>query len=282
MRQRTIFLLIVSTMLLMSEAAGQPASNAPGAIRSPPAVDAPPSGAGPARRFAIRFLTDSEFPPFHYLDDEGRLTGFDVDLARAICAELVVQCEIRNRAWEDLLPALRKGEADAVIAAQRITPQLVREFELTDRYFHTTARFAGRRNSPQWLITPEGLERRRIGVVKGSPHEAYLRTFFRDSAIDTFARIDEAHEALRQGRVDLVFADSIGLVFWVNGSLSQECCEVKGSAYYEPRFFGDGLSIAVPRSDRDLKILIDEGLARLQRNGRYDELLLRYFPNRVF
>jgi polar amino acid transport system substrate-binding protein len=60
------------------------------------------------RRAVIRFLTGGDFPPFHYYDEEGVLTGFDVDMARAICLEVSAACDIRVRAWDDLLPALRR------------------------------------------------------------------------------------------------------------------------------------------------------------------------------
>ena len=36
----------------------------------------------------LRFITDSDYPPFHYFDEVGALTGFNVDLARAICEAL--------------------------------------------------------------------------------------------------------------------------------------------------------------------------------------------------
>ena len=258
-------------------------SSSPAAAQSEPTIAPPPAtSSGSSRRIVIRFLTDSEFPPFHYYDEEGVLTGFDVDLARAICLEAGTQCDIRARPWGELLPALARGEADAVIAAQRITPTLVRDFEVTDRYFFTTAWFVGLRGGERLPTTPERLERQRIAVAKGSPHEAYLRTFFRESAIETMDTVEQARDAVRQGRADLVFGDGIGLVFWVNGSLSQECCELRGGPYYEPRFFGDGLAITVPRQDGDLKRLINRTLDRLRRNGRYEELMLRYFPNRVF
>ena len=248
-----------------------------------PSIAPPPAAPGTgARRFVIRFLTDSEFPPFHYYDEDGVLTGFDVDLARAVCLELGTQCEIRALAWNELLPALRRGEADAVIAAQRITPSLLRDFDVTDRYFYTTAWFAGLRGGQKQAITPEQLERRRIAVARASPHEAYLRTFFRESAIETTETVEQAREAVRQGRADFVFGDGIGLVFWVNGSLSQDCCELKGGPFFEPRFFGDGLAITVPRQDVELKRMINRTLERLRRNGRYEELMLRYFPNRIF
>lgn len=236
------------------------------------------------RRVAIRFMTDSDFPPFHYYDEEGVLTGFNVDIARAVCLELGTACDIQVRGWADLLPALRRGEADAIAASHAITPALVKEFDVTDRYYFTPARFVGRREGkPIPATTPEGLEGRRIGVVRGSPHEAYLKTFFHNSAIVPFESHELARDALRAGgSVDVVFGDGIGLAFWINGTLSRACCEFKGGPFYEPRFFGDGVGIVVPKKDAQLKGLINQALQRLRESGRYEELLLRYFPNRVF
>ncbi|MDX2157166.1 MAG: transporter substrate-binding domain-containing protein [Hyphomicrobiaceae bacterium] len=236
------------------------------------------------RRVAIRFMTDSDFPPFHYYDEEGVLTGFNVDIARAICLELGTACDIQVRGWTELLPALRRGETDALVASHAITPQLLREFDVTDRYYFTPARFVGRREGPPVAATtPEGLEGKRIGVARGSSHEAYLRTFFHNSAIVPFETSDLARDALRAGNgVDVVFGDGISLAFWINGTLSRACCEIKGGPFYEPKFFGDGIGIVVPRADAQLKGLINQALQRLRESGRYEELLLRYFPTRVF
>jgi polar amino acid transport system substrate-binding protein len=236
------------------------------------------------RRVAIRFMTDSDFPPFHYYDEEGVLTGFNVDMARAICLELGTACDIQVRGWSDLLGALRKGEADAVIASHAITASLVKEFEVSDPYYYTPARFVGRREGgASAATTPEGLEGKRIGVVKATPHEAYLKAFFRSSAIVAFETRELARDALRVGNgIDVLFGDAIALSFWLNGTLSRACCEFKGGPFYEPKFFGDGVGVVVPKKDAQLKSLINQALATLRGSGRYEELLLRYFPNRVF
>lgn len=234
------------------------------------------------RRVAIRFLTDSDFPPFHYTDEEGVLTGFNVDLARAICFELAATCDVQARAWGELLPALKRGLADAVIASHAITPTALNEVAFTDRYFFTPAWFAGRRGGAQIVPTPEGLEGKRIGVARGSAHEAYLKTFFRDSAIVPFENGDLARDALAEGKIDLIFDDGTSLVFWINGTLSRACCELKGGPYHEPKYFGDGVAIAVRKQDAQLKGLINQALRRIRESGRYEELILRYFPSRVF
>jgi polar amino acid transport system substrate-binding protein len=235
------------------------------------------------RRLAIRFMTDSDYPPFHYYDEEGVLTGFNVDIARAICLELSAACDIQVRGWNELLPALRRGETDAVIASHAITPALLKEFDVTDRYYYTPARFVGRRDGPQIVATPEGLRGKRIGVVRGSAHEAYARTFFPNSAIVPFESAELAWDAVRTGGgVDVSFGDGIALTFWVNGTLSRGCCELKGGPFFEPKYFGDGVGIVIPKTDAQLKGLINSALARIRASGRYEELLLRYFPNRVW
>jgi len=235
------------------------------------------------RRVAIRFVTDSDYPPFHYYDEEGVLTGFNVDIARAICLELSATCDIQVRNWPELLPALRRGDADAVIASHAITPALVKEFDVTDRYYFTPARFVGRRDGQAVTATPEGLFGKRIGVVRASAHEAYARTFFPNSAIVPFESAELAWDAVRTGGgVDVSFGDGIALTFWINGTLSRGCCELKGGPYFEPKFFGDGVGIVVSKKDPQLKGWINGALGQIRAKRRYEEWLLRFFPNRIW
>lgn len=236
----------------------------------------------PTRRVVIRFLTESDFPPFNFYDEDGVLVGFNVDVARAVCQELNTACDIKVRPWGELLPALQRGEADAVIAAHTVTPQSLASVNFTDRYFFTPGRFAGKLGAEPVDMTPEGLEGKRIGVAKNTAHEAYLKTFFRSSAIKSYENADLAREALIQGDVDYIFDDGISLIFWLHGTASKHCCEMRGGPYLEPEFFGDGIAIAVPKSDQQIKTMINTALARLRASGRLDEVVERYFPVKVY
>ncbi len=257
------------------------AQRAPAPGPSPaPALDARDQAL--PRRVAIRFLTDSDFPPFNYFDEDNVLTGFNVDIARAVCLELAAACDIQVRPWAELLPALRRGETDAVIASHAVSGSALRAVDFTDRYYHTPARFAGKRNAGRLDITPEGLEGKKIAVTKGTAHEAYLRTFFRDSSIRAFETPELARDALITGAAELLFDDGLSLVFWLNGTASKACCEFKGGPFAEPKYFGDGVGIAVNREDAQLRMLINTALRRMRESGRMEELLLRYFPLRAF
>ena len=123
---------------------------------------------------------------------------------------------------------------------------------------------------------------RKAWEVLEAAHEVYLRTFFRDSAVRVYDTVELARDALVTGAVDLLFGDGISLAFWLNGTASKACCEFKGGPFAEPKFFGDGIGIAIRRDDKQLKTMINTALKRLRESGRYEELLLRYFPLRVF
>jgi polar amino acid transport system substrate-binding protein len=103
---------------------------------------------------AIRFLTTDDFPPFNFLNDRGELTGFNVDLARAICMELEVSCTIQARAFDDLLPHLGDRTADAVIAGIAITVATRQVLDFSDVYLRLPARFAVRNADRGREITP--------------------------------------------------------------------------------------------------------------------------------
>jgi polar amino acid transport system substrate-binding protein len=241
-----------------------------------------PKDTAPPRRVVIRFLTDSDYPPFDFYDEDGVLVGFNVDLARAICLELNTSCDIKVRPWDELITDLLKGDADAVIAGHKVTAQALKQVDFTDRYFHTPGRFATRKDSPQNEMTPSGLDGRRIAVARGSPHEAFLRAFFRDSPLIVYENADLAREALAAGKADFLFDDGISLAFWLNGTLSRQCCEMRGGPFLEPKFFGDGMAIAVPKTDPQIRLLLNKALDRVRASGRFEELVQRYFPVRIY
>ena len=229
----------------------------------------------------IRFITDDDYPPFNYRDEDGTLTGFNIDIARAICLELDVTCDIQSRGWETLLPALSNGDADAIAASIAISPSILLRADFTDRYYHTPARFTARRGFEKLEISPEGLEGRTVGVIKGSSHEAYIDAFFRDCIVERFETNADARRALMIGKIDLLFDDTISSVFWINGTLSRSCCEFRGGSFAEPRYFGEGVGFAVRKGNRELIDLLNGGLKKIRASGRFEELMLRYFPLKI-
>ena len=196
----------------------------------------------------LRFLTTTDFPPFNYIDEDGQLTGFNVDLARAICLETNMACDVIARPWEDLFGALAPAPGRRRDRRPYRHRARAAEVDFTDRYFHTPGRFAGRRDSPSLEITPDGLEgtphRRRQGHhARGLSAGVLLR-----QRLQRFDNPELARDALIAAKVDLVFDDGVSLVLWLNGTGSKECCEFKGGPFLEPKYFGDGIASRSPRA----------------------------------
>jgi polar amino acid transport system substrate-binding protein len=226
----------------------------------------------------IRFLTETDYPPFNYAGPDGAPTGFNVELARSICREINVPCTIQMRRFDTLVAALNKNEGDAVIASIAETPAMRLRVDFSHPYYRMPARFVARRDSPLKLITPAALEGRKVAVVAGTAHEAYLKNLFTEVELHPYPTPAAARFALKKGDVDLLFGDGISLSFWLNGTDSAGCCEFRGGPYLESRYFGDGVGIAVKKGNDLLRRAFDWALFRLWENGRFTDLWLRYFP----
>lgn len=267
--------VVAAAMLAATPVAAQPAGGL--AIPNFWRQDAQAEPVGQLPFAGIRFVTTADYPPFNFLDAAGRLTGFNIDLARAICDELGLPCTIQARPWDDLLVALGDDRADAAIAGVAMTAETAAEARFSDVYLKLPARFVVRRGL-RLNISPDDLANRRIAVVAGSAHEAYLQTYFPRVRIQPHATALEAESALRLGRADALFGDGLQLAFWLEGIDAADCCIFAGGPYLDSRFFGEGMAIAVAPDDDELRHAINAALAAIAADGTYAELYLRYFP----
>lgn len=226
----------------------------------------------------VRFLTDDDFPPFSYREGDGELTGFNVSLAKALCADLRLTCEFIATPWEDLIPALARGAGDAILAGLRISEATVAEVDFTRPYYRSLARFAVRAESPLAEADLRSLAGKRVGVLTGTAHEAYLAAYFGRSNIRPFPEETEAREALRTGRIDALFDDATRHMFWLAAEDSRGCCEFAKGAYIAPDYFSPPMAIAVKAGNATLRELLDYGLDRLQTSGAFAEAYRRFFP----
>lgn len=233
---------------------------------------------------AIRFLTTDDFPPFHFTAADGTLTGFDIDLARAICADLKIACTIQARRFDQLVGEIKAGKDDALVAAVANTPATRADLDFTAPYYTTPARFAAQLKSKldasgtTAAMTPEALAGHTIGVEAGTAHEAYLKTFFPRTGLRPYRNQPDLRAALANGEVEAVLADGIGLSLWLNGTDAKGCCAFRGGPFTESRYFGNGVSIAVGKGRDNLREALDYELDKLARDGTYTDLYLKYFP----
>jgi polar amino acid transport system substrate-binding protein len=233
---------------------------------------------------AIRFLTTDDFPPFSFRDRRGILVGFDVDLARAVCDVLKVQCAVQTRPFDTLVAGLKDGSGNAIVAGFDVEKAPAEGLIASQAYLKIPGRFVVRKGEtfdPK-AVPSDPKKAPFVGAVCGSAHAAYLARFFPDLRVACFMKPAVPLAELKAGTVDAVFADALSLAFWLNGRESADCCTFSGGAYLDDRYFGAGLAIVMKQEDRELKSAIDYALREVYRAGTYEELYLRYFPVGLF
>lgn len=227
---------------------------------------------------SLRFLTEDDYPPFHFALPDRTLSGFDVDLARAICEELKISCTIQARRFDTLIDALNADQGDALMAAIRIDPRTRATLDFSGPYYTTPARFAALTAMLAEPATPESLRGKTVGVETKSAHEAYLETFFPDTIRKPYDSQKALRDALAKGEIDTIFGDGISLSLWLDSQEGRNCCGFRGGPFIDARFFGDGVGIAVKKGNSQLRQTLDYALAELAARGTYADLYLKYFP----
>src|ERR1700754_1029787 len=213
-----------------------------------------------SRLTVIRFLTETDYPPFNFTGPDGNPAGFNVYLARLFFEEIKVTCTVQMRRFETLLDAISSNRGDAIIASLAVTPELRKRVDFTDPYYRAPARFVSRREAVMPEVRP-----------------AYLKALFTDAELHSYPNDEAMRQALRRGEVDFIFGDAISLAFWINGTDSAECCAFSGGPFVESRYFGEGIGIAVRKGNDLLRQSLNWALFRLWEKGRYTDLWLRYF-----
>lgn len=232
----------------------------------------------------IRFLTTVDFPPFNFLDHTGRLSGFHVDLAREICIQLDIleRCQIQAVEWSELSSTLNEQKGDAIIAGISVTDNAREKYAFSRTYLELPARFATQVESSVSLADVKNNSELKIGVLKGTTHEAMLRSWYPKLSSQPIDDREALFDALKAKEIDVLFGDGLQISFWLSGEESQNCCKFLGGPHLSRDFLGDGLSIAVNKDNQSLINALNYGLSLISKNGRFAELYLKYFPNSIY
>jgi polar amino acid transport system substrate-binding protein len=230
---------------------------------------------GPVPR-NLRVITDDEFPPLHFADADGQPVGFAVELMRAVCERMAVNCTVQARRFDTLLQTLADGQADIVAAAIPVTAQLKSRFHVSRVYHRLPARFAAARSFDAGKIAA-GLEGVRVAAVRESAHAAFLAEHFPKARAVEAVDLSSALLSLSRGEVDLVFGDSQSIALWL-GLAGNRGFAFAGGPFLNARFFGEGIGFVLRPDEPHLKRAVDFALQTAWDDGTYARLYLKYFP----
>ena len=216
----------------------------------------------------VKIGTNAEYPPFEFVDEQGKIAGFDVELMTAIAEEAGFEFEFVNTRWDGIFVALASGEFDGVMSAATITEERAEMVNFSDPYFEAGQMIIVRADTTD-ISTAEDLAGKKVGVQLGTTGDIWLSE---KTGAEVF-RYDEntlAFQALANGDLDAAMADGPTAIDIIKANPELKLKVLEG-VYTEEQY-----GIAVNKERQDLLAEINKGLAAVKASGKYDEIYEKY------
>jgi arginine/ornithine transport system substrate-binding protein len=231
----------------------------------------------------LRIGIETAYPPFASRSASGEIQGFDYDIGNALCAQMQVKCQWVVQAFDGLIPSLKVKKVNAVLSSLSITDARRKSVDFTAPYYQSASRLVMRLGA-----TPgddfSGLSGKRLGVQRASTHDRFAsdRLFPGGVAIVRYASLNEAYLDLIAGRLDAVQGDDIAVQLGFLDTGSGKGFAFAGEPLRDPRYFGEGVGIAVRKGDHPLAEQFNSAIAAIRASGEYTTIQNRYFTFDIY
>ncbi len=230
----------------------------------------------------VRIAIEGAYPPFSTVDKNGNLQGFDVDIAKALCEAMKVQCKVVKSDWDGIIPGLLARKFDAIISSMSATEERKQTVDFSNKYYQVPARFVRKKGS-NIEITPESLKGKTIGVQRATIHDKYLSDNYGNIVkINRYDTQDAANQDMLAGRLDLLLADYTALLDGFLNTPAGKDFEVVGPPLTDPKWFGDGVAVAVRKQDKDLREMFNKAIDAIRADGTYKKIQDKYFDFDIY
>ncbi|MDE1897366.1 MAG: transporter substrate-binding domain-containing protein, partial [Rhodospirillales bacterium] len=158
----------------------------------------------------ITFGVDATYPPFESLAPSGAFQGFDIDLGKAICAQLKVKCVFVNQAFDGIIPALEARKFDAILSSMTVTPERAQQVAFSSEMYDEPTSLIVKKGSGL-VPTAASLKGKTVGVEAGTIQETYAKTYWQPNGVNviSYQGQDQVYADLLSGRLDASLQDSV-------------------------------------------------------------------------
>jgi polar amino acid transport system substrate-binding protein len=225
----------------------------------------------------LRIATEGAYPPFNFID-KGELKGFDVDIAKAICAKMYVDCTFQAVPWNDIIGGLEANKYDLIVASMAYSKERAARIDFSEPYYRSHSVLVGDEKFQD--SSPEALAGVRIAVESGTIQAEYLKKAYSKSTILLGEDQPAARKLLIEKKADLLIGDAIELLTFMETP--------EGSAY---SYVGDPISsdflqssahITAHKGNQALLARVNAALKEIKLNGTYDRINDAYFPFSIY
>ncbi|CAA0092868.1 Octopine-binding periplasmic protein [Starkeya nomas] len=245
----------------------------------------------------VRIATEGAYAPWNFSGPNGKLQGFEIELADELCARMKVKCEIVAQNWDGIIPALEGRKYDAIMAAMSVTPQREKVISFSTPYAAGINGFAVLSDSPLGKLPGTGetysldtqeagaktridemkvlLKGKVVGVQGATTASTFMETYFKDIAdIREYKTTEEHNFDLMSGRLDAVVANATVL------AAALDKPDMKGAQLAGPIFSGGVfgvIAVGLRKDDSALKTKFDDAIKAAIADGTVKRLSEKWF-----
>ena len=213
--------------------------------------------------------TSADYPPYEWhliKDGKDEIIGFDIDIAQAIADELGVELEVKDMAFDGLIPALSTGKIDMIIAGMNATEERKQSVDFTDVYYTQTDIVVIRKEDADKFTSEDSLKTAALATQKATVQETYLLETFPDAEIQSVPKWNTAIMSLTTGKVDAVMmVDTVAKQFIAqNDDLMVANFDINSTP--------NAAAIAVAKNGGDLLETVNNIVGEMKESGKIEEL----------
>ncbi|MEY4346032.1 MAG: hypothetical protein RL032_1864 [Pseudomonadota bacterium] len=268
---KKLLLVAAAASALVACGKKEEAAPAPTAAASAPVAVVAPEPA------VLKVAIDPTYEPFTFKTADGKPTGFDVDVATALCEQIKRKCEFVEQVWDSMIPGLNAKKYDVIISSMSITDDRLKEVDFTDKYYNTPSRIVLKKGVK--FTDAASIKGKKLGVLKGSTQEKYALGELKTAGvvINSYEAQDQVYLDIKSGRLDGTVADYMEVTGGFLSKPEGAKYELVGPDLKEPKYFGYGAGIALRKGEDKLKGELNQAIKAIRGNGSYKTMADKYF-----
>lgn len=227
----------------------------------------------------VKFGVAAEpYPPFATKSSDGTWHGFEIDLIKDICDTAKLTCEIKEVAWDGIIPSLQSKKIDVIFASMTVTEERAKKVLFTSPYYNTLPAIVGL-DGQEFSLNKETLKNKIIGVQTSTIAAFYIKEKAgKFTSIRYYDTQDAVNSDLLAGRIDFMVADDIPATDFFNKN--KEGLKYYGKVAYE-EILGKGVAAGLRLEDIQLKTKLSAAIDKVIKSEHYNELSLEYFGTNI-
>lgn len=230
----------------------------------------------------LKVAIDPTYEPFTFKTADGKPTGFDVDIANALCEQIKRKCVFVEQVWDSMIPGLRAKKYDVIISSMSITADRLKAIDFTDKYYNTPSRVVLKKDVK--FTGPASIKGKKIGVLKGSTQEKYALGELKTAGVQVIAyeAQDQVYLDIKSGRLDGTVADFVEVTGGFLSKPEGKDYTLVGPELYTEKYFGIGAGIGLRKGETALKTELNAAIKAIRSNGIYKKINDKYFKFDVY